>query len=67
MWQCIKKPEAIPQWPVGRYWHSGTIINAGSDCPMLVISGGLDKNAVTLDDSWIINIAKQYWIKVNVC
>ena len=58
------KPEAIDQWPVGRYIHSGAIINTGSDCPMLVISGGRDKNNCTLDDFWIFNITKQYWIKV---
>ena len=57
-----KKPETIDQWPVERCWHSGAIINTGSDCLMLVISGGWDKS--TLDDCWIFNITKQYWIKV---
>ena len=47
-----------------RYVHSGAIINTGSDCPMLVISGGIDKNNDILDDCWIFNITKQYWIKV---
>ena len=49
---------------MGRVLHSGAIINTGSDCPMLVISGGLDNNDDTLDDCWIFNITKHYWIKV---
>ena len=59
-----KKPEAIDQWPVGRYYHSGAMINTGSYCPMLAICGGKDKNGDTLDDYWIFNITKHYWIKV---
>ena len=60
------KPEAIDQWPVERYVHSGAIINTGSNCPMLVISGGWDENDDhdALDDCWIFNITKQYWIEV---
>ena len=50
---------------MGRALHSGAIINTGSDCPMLVISGGVDKNVDTLDDCWIFNITNKYWI--NVC
>ncbi|XP_019863832.1 PREDICTED: uncharacterized protein LOC109593001 [Amphimedon queenslandica] len=65
-WQCIKKPEAIDQWPVGRYYHAGAIIITGSDCPMLVISGGADKNNDTLDDCWIFNITQHSWIKLDV-
>ncbi|XP_019860615.1 PREDICTED: uncharacterized protein LOC109588952 [Amphimedon queenslandica] len=65
-WQCIKKPEAIDQWPVGRYYHAGAIIRTGSDCPMLVISGGLDKNGDTLDDCWVFNITQHSWIKLDV-
>ncbi|XP_019852177.1 PREDICTED: uncharacterized protein LOC109582054 [Amphimedon queenslandica] len=63
-WQCIKKPEAIDQWPVGRWLHAGAIIITGSDCPMLVISGGRDENSDTLDDCWIFNITQHSWIKV---
>ncbi|XP_019861627.1 PREDICTED: uncharacterized protein LOC109590138, partial [Amphimedon queenslandica] len=64
-WQCIKKPEAIYmyQWPVSRFNHAGAIIITGSDCPMLVISGGLDKNDDTLNDCWILNITQHSWIK----
>uniref|UniRef100_A0A1X7UDA8 Uncharacterized protein n=1 Tax=Amphimedon queenslandica TaxID=400682 RepID=A0A1X7UDA8_AMPQE len=65
-WQCIKKPEAIDQWPVGRWLHAGAIIITGSDCPMLVISGGRDKNDDTLDDCWIFNITQHSWIKLAV-
>ena len=50
---------------MGRYAHAGAIIITGSDCPMLVISGGLDKNGDTLDDSWIFNFTQNSWI--NVC
>uniref|UniRef100_A0A1X7SNC8 Uncharacterized protein n=1 Tax=Amphimedon queenslandica TaxID=400682 RepID=A0A1X7SNC8_AMPQE len=63
-WQCIRKPEAIDQWPVGRYFHAGAIIITGSDCPMLVISGGMDDDNDTLDDCWIFNITQHSWIKV---
>ncbi|XP_019859638.1 PREDICTED: U-box domain-containing protein 32-like [Amphimedon queenslandica] len=65
-WQCIKKPEAIYQWPVGRWGHAGAIIITGSGCPMLVISGGWDKNEETLDDCWIFNITQHSWIKLAV-
>uniref|UniRef100_A0A1X7TH49 Protein kinase domain-containing protein n=1 Tax=Amphimedon queenslandica TaxID=400682 RepID=A0A1X7TH49_AMPQE len=65
-WRCIKKPEAIDQWPVGRYFHSGAIIVTGTDCPMLVISGGRDKNKDTFDDFWIFNINQHSWIKLDV-
>ncbi|XP_011407115.2 PREDICTED: uncharacterized protein LOC105314567 [Amphimedon queenslandica] len=65
-WQCIKKPEAIDQWPVGRNRHAGAIIITRSDCPMLVISGGVDKNNDTLDDCWIFNITQHSWIKLAV-
>ena len=61
----MKKPEAIDQWPVGRGFHSGVIINIRSDSPLLVISGGKDRNQDVLDDCWIFNVAKQYWIKVR--
>ncbi|XP_019859853.1 PREDICTED: U-box domain-containing protein 35-like [Amphimedon queenslandica] len=65
-WQGIKKPEAICQWPASRWLHAGAIIITGSDCPMLVISGGLDKNGDTLDDYWIFNITQHCWIKLDV-
>ncbi|XP_019861141.1 PREDICTED: kelch domain-containing protein 1-like [Amphimedon queenslandica] len=63
-WQCIKKPEAIDQWPVGRWVHAGAIIITGSDCPMLLICGGGDINNDPLDDCWIFNITQHSWIKV---
>uniref|UniRef100_A0A1X7SYK1 Uncharacterized protein n=1 Tax=Amphimedon queenslandica TaxID=400682 RepID=A0A1X7SYK1_AMPQE len=66
LWQCIKKPEAIDQWPVGRWAHAGAIIITGSDCPMLVISGGRDINNDTLNDCWIFNITQHSWIKLDV-
>ncbi|XP_011405237.2 PREDICTED: uncharacterized protein LOC105313472 [Amphimedon queenslandica] len=64
-WQCIKRPKAIDQWPVGRYYHAGAIIMIGLDCPMLVISGGWDKNNDTLDDCWIFNVTQHVWIKLD--
>uniref|UniRef100_A0A1X7T2T1 Uncharacterized protein n=1 Tax=Amphimedon queenslandica TaxID=400682 RepID=A0A1X7T2T1_AMPQE len=66
-WQCIRKPEAIDQWPVARCNHAGAIIITGSECPMLVISGGRDKNDEdTLDDCWIFNLTQHSWIKLDV-
>ncbi|XP_019861846.1 PREDICTED: probable serine/threonine-protein kinase DDB_G0271682 [Amphimedon queenslandica] len=65
-WQCVKKPETIDQWPMGRYLHGGAAIITGSNHPMLVISGGRDKDGVTLDDFWIFNIAQHSWIKLDV-
>uniref|UniRef100_A0A1X7UGP0 Protein kinase domain-containing protein n=1 Tax=Amphimedon queenslandica TaxID=400682 RepID=A0A1X7UGP0_AMPQE len=37
----------------------------GLDCPMLVISGGWDKNNDTLDDCWIFNVTQHVWIKLD--
>uniref|UniRef100_A0A1X7TMD3 Protein kinase domain-containing protein n=1 Tax=Amphimedon queenslandica TaxID=400682 RepID=A0A1X7TMD3_AMPQE len=65
-WQCIRKPEAIDQWPVVRCNHAGAIIITGSDCPMLVISGGKDDDDDTLDDCWIFNLTQHSWIKLDV-
>uniref|UniRef100_A0A1X7UMF9 Uncharacterized protein n=1 Tax=Amphimedon queenslandica TaxID=400682 RepID=A0A1X7UMF9_AMPQE len=65
-WQCIKKPEPIDQWPVGRCYHAGAIIITGSDCPMLVISGGEGDDDDILDDCWIFNITQRSWIKLDV-
>uniref|UniRef100_A0A1X7USX4 Protein kinase domain-containing protein n=1 Tax=Amphimedon queenslandica TaxID=400682 RepID=A0A1X7USX4_AMPQE len=65
-WQCLKKPEAIDQWPMGRWAHAGSVIITGSDCPMLVISGGWNKNRDLLDDCWIFNVTQHSWIKLNV-
>ncbi|XP_019852807.1 PREDICTED: uncharacterized protein LOC100632541 [Amphimedon queenslandica] len=65
-WECIKKPEKIDQWPVGRSYHAGAIIITASDSPMLVISGGLDENNDILDDCWIFNITQHSWIKLDV-
>ncbi|XP_003385415.2 PREDICTED: uncharacterized protein LOC100638082 [Amphimedon queenslandica] len=64
-WQCIKKPEAIYQWPVGRYRHAGAVVITGPDSPMLVIAGGRDMNNDTLDDCWIFNITQSLWIKLD--
>ena len=49
---------------MARCAHAGAIIITGSDCPMLVISGGLDMNRDTLDDCWIFNNTQHSWIKV---
>ncbi|XP_019862176.1 PREDICTED: uncharacterized protein LOC109590738 [Amphimedon queenslandica] len=65
-WQCIKKPEAIDQWPVGRCHHAGAIIITRLDCPMLVISGGEGDDDDILDDCWIFNITQHSWIKLDV-
>ncbi|XP_019854320.1 PREDICTED: uncharacterized protein LOC109583419 isoform X2 [Amphimedon queenslandica] len=66
LWQCIKKPEAIDQWPVGRGFHAGAIITARLGCPMLVISGGRDNNNDTLDDCWIFNVTQYSWTKLDI-
>uniref|UniRef100_A0A1X7TI15 Uncharacterized protein n=1 Tax=Amphimedon queenslandica TaxID=400682 RepID=A0A1X7TI15_AMPQE len=65
-WQCIKKLEAIDQWPVGRNRHAGAIIITGSGSPMLVISGGCNNSTNALDDCWIFNITQHSWIKLDV-
>ncbi|XP_019850330.1 PREDICTED: uncharacterized protein LOC109581038 [Amphimedon queenslandica] len=65
-WQCIKKSEAIDQWPAGRFLHAGAVIVTELDCPMLVISGGWDKKQDVLDDCWIFNITQHSWIKLDV-
>uniref|UniRef100_A0A1X7TVM8 Protein kinase domain-containing protein n=1 Tax=Amphimedon queenslandica TaxID=400682 RepID=A0A1X7TVM8_AMPQE len=65
-WQCIKKPKGMDQWPMRRYWHAGAIIMTGSDCPMLVISGGWDINNDILNDCWVFNITQHSWIKLDV-
>ncbi|XP_019858789.1 PREDICTED: probable serine/threonine-protein kinase DDB_G0271682 [Amphimedon queenslandica] len=66
-WQCVNKPEAIDQWPVGRATHASAIIRTGSESPpMLVISGGINKAAHVLDDCYIFNITQRFWTKLDV-
>uniref|UniRef100_A0A1X7TZP2 ZU5 domain-containing protein n=1 Tax=Amphimedon queenslandica TaxID=400682 RepID=A0A1X7TZP2_AMPQE len=64
-WQCIKKPEAIDQWPVGRYNHAGAIIVTKFECPLLVICGGMNNDDDTLDDCWIFDTAQRTWQKIG--
>ncbi|XP_019856879.1 PREDICTED: uncharacterized protein LOC105314149 [Amphimedon queenslandica] len=60
-WQCIKKPEAIDKWPIGRYIHAGTIIVAELLYPLLVICGGMNNNNDKLDDCWMFDITQRTW------
>ncbi|XP_019860823.1 PREDICTED: acyl-CoA-binding domain-containing protein 5-like [Amphimedon queenslandica] len=60
-WQCIKKPEVIDQWPVGRYNHAAAIILKKSGCPLLVICGGMNNDDDTLDDCWIFDTTQHTW------
>ena len=53
----------MAQWPSVRRFHAGDIFTIASDCPMLVISGGIDKDD-TLGDYWIFNITQKSWRKV---
>ncbi|XP_019857992.1 PREDICTED: uncharacterized protein LOC109586177 isoform X2 [Amphimedon queenslandica] len=60
-WQYIKKPEAIDQWPVGRFNHASAIIVTELLYPMLVICGGMNNNNDMLDDCWIFNTTQRTW------
>ena len=51
--------------PVGRSGHAACCINVGDDRPLLLVTGGLDKDHCVLKDAWLLDIVARRWFEVS--
>ena len=51
--------------PVGRSGHAACCINVGDDHPLLLVTGGLDKENCVLKDAWLLDIMARSWKEVS--
>ena len=71
-WTKLERPRGAP-WPVERSGHAACCLNYAEECPQLLVTGGLDKNGITLQDAWILDVNSGTWREVsgnehmNVC
>ena len=52
-------------WPVEREDHAACCLNYGDDEPVLLMTGGTDKNYYTLGDAWLLNVNLGRWREVR--
>ena len=64
-WTKLERPEGAP-WPVERDSHAACCLNYGEEHPQLLITGGVDNNATTLQDAWILNVQSGRWSEVRM-
>ena len=50
--------------PVERSDHASCCINVGDDHPLLLVTGGLDKDYRVLKDAWLLDIVARRWTEV---
>ena len=63
-WTKLEKPEGA-SWPVNREFHAACCLNYGEEHPQLLVTGGLDNNDNTLQDTWILDVNSGRWRKVS--
>ena len=63
-WTKLEKPHGAP-WPVGRSIHAACCLNYGDEEPVLLITGGIDKNNDTLKDAWLLHVNSGKWREVR--
>ena len=63
-WTKLERPEGTP-WPVERSSHAACCLNYGEEYPQLLVTGGVDKNATTLWDVWILDVNSGRWREVS--
>ena len=51
--------------PVGRSFHATCCINVGDDHPLLLVTGGLDKDNQVLKDAWLLDVVSRRWKEVS--
>ena len=51
--------------PVERCGHAACCINVGDDHPLLLVTGGLDKDKCVLKDVWLLDIVSRRWKEVS--
>ena len=60
------EPAQGDQWPEARFGHAACTLNYGEDHPILLISGGLDKDHKVLGDMWIFDVDSGKWTEVRM-
>jgi len=50
---------------VARCNHAACCINYGDDQPVLLMTGGTDKNYNTLSDAWLFEVNSRKWREVR--
>ena len=63
-WTKLERPEEA-SWPVERASHAATCLNYGEEHPQLLVTGGVDNNATTLQDAWILDVKSGRWKEVS--
>ena len=53
--------------PVERTRHAACCLNYGDDEPVLLMTGGTDKNYNTLGDAWLLEVNSGRWREVRGC
>ena len=52
-------------WPEGRLGHAACCLNYGQQYPQLLVYGGRNRDAMPLEDVWIIDVERGNWRKVR--
>jgi len=63
-WTKVERPKGAP-WPVGRMNHAACCLNYGDDLPVLLMTGGVDKDGNTLSDIWLLDTHSRRWKEVR--
>ena len=51
--------------PVGRDAHAACCLNYGEEHPQLLVTGGVDKDGISLQDAWILDVTSGGWREVS--
>ena len=52
-------------WPAERSRHAACCLNFGEDHPLLLVSGGADREDKILGDMWILDVNSGKWKEVR--
>ena len=50
---------------MGRAKHAACCLNYGNDQPLLLMTGGVEKNGNTLKDAWLFDVNSGRWREVR--
>ena len=60
------EPAQGDQWPEARGYHSACALNYGEEHPILLVSGGDNKDHKVLGDMWILDVDSGKWTEVRM-
>ena len=63
-WTKLENSGVSP-WPVGRDAHAACCLNYGEEHPQLLVTGGVDKDGISLQDAWILDVTSGEWREVS--